>query len=116
MTLDLRPTCAKCKKVMEPDEIRALGDGKFICKDCYEAKNPSKFNPFRKETQTKFEKPKIKPVEHTAVEPIASNDNFFMQKEYECTECGYSFKRDASKTVVQCPYCGKLNTLRQKVE
>lgn len=114
MGLDLRPTCSKCGKVMDLTDMRAAGDGKFACKDCFEKKNTG-FNPLRKDKPQEFKHPKIKPVDHQGVEPIASEDAFFAQKEYLCSSCGYQFKRNPTSQVRQCPFCGK-NTVSQKVD
>lgn len=115
MGIDLRPTCNKCGKVMDLTDIRATGDGKFSCKNCFEKKTPS-FNPLRpQENKEEFKHPKIKPVDHQSVEPIASEDAFFMQKEWECLSCGYKFKRNPTSQVRQCPFCGKTD-VRQRIE
>lgn len=113
MGIDLRPTCSKCGKIINLTDMRALGDGKFVCKDCFGKKNVG-FNPFKKEKQ-EFKRPRVKPVDHAAVEPIASEEAFFAQKEYICTSCGYTFKRPPTKIVKICPFCGK-ETVKEKVE
>jgi len=114
MGIDLRPRCSKCGKVVDLTDMRASGDGKFLCKSCFGKKNES-FNPLKKNTTQEFKYPRVKPVDHTAVEPIASEDAFFAQKEYVCTSCGYTFKRSPTKIVKQCPFCGK-NTVQEKVD
>lgn len=110
----MRPTCHKCGKVIDLSDMRATGDGKFCCKSCFEKKTPT-FNPLRREKSEPFVHPRIRPVDHTAIEPIASEDAFFAQKEYVCGSCGYKFKRNPTKLVKQCPFCGK-NDVRQKVD
>jgi predicted RNA-binding Zn-ribbon protein involved in translation (DUF1610 family) len=114
MGIDLRPTCSKCGKVIDLADMRAMGDGKFSCKSCFENKAPT-FNPLNREKPPEFEHPKVKPVDHAAIEPIASEESFFAQKEYVCGACGYVFKRSPTKAVKQCPFCGK-DEVHQKVD
>lgn len=115
MSIDLRPTCSKCGKIIDLTDMRAAGDGKFCCKDCFAKIDDHGFNPLKQNKTSEFKYPKIKPVDHQSVEPIASDEAFFAQKEHICTSCGYTFKRNPTKIIRQCPFCGK-DTVKEKVE
>lgn len=96
---------------MEKDEIRAVGSMKFQCKKCYDGVQTQSFKAgIRTPVPEKFTHPQA------VVDPIETNgESFFAKKEWVCNACGFQFKREPTKVMSKCPYCGK-ESLQQKVD
>ena len=109
MTFNLKTTCVKCTKEMEPQEMRAFEGGKkFICRDCFSSANkgPSELGGVKLRT----------PQESSQRTVSDSGKTFFEYKEWFCSSCKYQFKRSPEFLVNKCPFCAKEDTVSQKVD
>lgn len=115
MGLDLTPRCAKCGCELNLNAMKALPEGKgFVCFDCYDRGNSTR-SPFEVD-KTKLRSPIPTSKKYDEKNDyVATGDNIFNQKEYECYSCGYSFKKSSEFKVTVCPYCGKRE-VGQKIE
>ncbi len=118
MGLDLRPNCSKCGKIIELDELRAIGNNRYQCANCYEGKTATSALRTGRPTSSLFSgqrDKKIEPVQVEPLAPVASKDQFFSNKQYVCNSCGFQFSREPTKVVKNCPYCGKV-AVQEKVD
>ncbi len=116
--MDLQTTCAKCGSELSLDNMRALPDGKgFVCKSCYDVNSP-RLTKSGFADVSPLEQPlrESSPPSLSSEKTLGSADSFFDLQEYVCHECGYSFKKNPEFVVKICPYCGKKETVHQKVE
>ena len=110
MAFNLKTTCAKCAKEIEPFEMRAVEGGKkFMCKACYETKHQ---NPLSS-SGVKLRTPEPQAQQKTIND---SGKTFFEYKEWVCDACKYHFKRSPEFLVKKCPFCGKEDYVHQKIE
>lgn len=117
--VDLTPKCKKCGVSLTLETTRALPDGGFVCKNCYES-TTSSFSPRLDggrlvSSSSSPSTSSIPGISVTSDDSIETKNGFFSKKRYECFDCGYKFKRDPEMVVHTCPYCGKSN-IRQQVE
>ena len=82
--MDLRPNCSKCKCALDSTNIRTLpsSGGGFICRTCLGVDNGTS--------------------DH--LESGESGD-LFLKKKYLCEDCGYTFERNSTFVVSNCPMC-----------
>lgn len=87
--MDLRPTCEQCHCAMDMANIRANPEGSgFVCRTCLE-------NKTGKES-----------INSTG---SSGSKEIFSKKSYLCEDCGYTFERNATFEVSDCPMCAKVN-------
>ena len=113
MSLDLTPTCKKCGAKLDLSSMKAHPDGGFVCTNCFENTNPQ----FARPTKDRLRAIEPNPVQQQSTEQKTDEEGvFFNLKEYVCDECNYSFKKTPEFQVKVCPYCGKVGSVRQKVD
>ena len=94
--MDLRPNCNKCKCVLDAANIRTLPDSEgFVCRTCLEGKTGKK---------------SLSGVQRD------NSQEIFAKKSYLCGDCGYTFERNATFIVADCPMCAKANVHEIAVE
>ena len=94
--MDLRPTCTQCKCVLDAANIRTLPDSEgFVCRTCLEGKTGNK--------------------SLSSSSDVHSHE-VFSKKSYLCEDCGYTFERNATFIVADCPMCAKVHVHEVIVE
>ena len=85
--MDLRPSCSNCNCAMDMANIRANPEGSgFVCRTCLESKTG-----------------KSSMTQNSSV----NSKDIFEKKSYLCEDCGYTFERNATFVVADCPMCAK---------
>ncbi|MCA9477754.1 MAG: hypothetical protein KC535_01250 [Nanoarchaeota archaeon] len=81
---------------MDMANIRANPNGTgFICRTCLEAKTGVK-SPLAASSSQK--------------------EDIFSKKSYLCEDCGYTFERNATFVVADCPMCARTNVHEMMIE